>query len=138
MYICGMENKQDVSRYYLSRIKTYLEQVQMIYRLGVCIPAILSPLSLFPFFSEIHLLMWGGSLWFLFLLYHYSIYTKMTCKGLLILCISNVLISLCIICKWDTAQLILCVPTCLFATYQSIDACAPRKEKAKREYPQNK
>ena len=66
------------------------------------------------------------------------VYTKMTCKGLLILCISNALISLCIICKWDTAHLILCVPTCLFATYQSIDAYAPRKGKAKREDSQNK
>ena len=133
-----MDSKQTVDRAYLSRIKTYIVQVQMIYRLGVCIPAILSPLSLFPCLASIHQLIWGGSLWFLFLLYHYSIYTKMTCKGLLILCISNVLISLCIICKWDTAQLILCVPTCLFATYQSIDAYAPRKGKAKREDAQNK
>lgn len=138
VYICGMENKQDVSRYYLSRIKTYLKQVQLIYRLGVCIPAILSPLSLFPFFSEIHLLMWGGSLWFLLLLYHYTIYTKMVCRGLLILCVANFLISFCIILKWDTAQLILCVPTCLFAIYQSIDVCTSCKEKTKREDSKNK
>ena len=133
-----MDSKQTVDRAYLSRIKTYIMQVQMIYRLGVCIPAILSPLSLFPCIASIHQLIWGGSLWFLFLLYHYSIYTKMTCKGLLILCISNVLISLCIICKWDTAQLILCVPTCLFAIYQSIDVCTSCKEKTKREDSQNK
>lgn len=117
-----MDSKQTVDRVYLSRIKTYIVQVQMIYRLGVCVPAILSPLSLFPCIASIHLLIWGGSLWFLLLLYHYTIYTKMVCKSLFFLSILNILISLCIILNWHTIQLVLCIPTCLFAIYLLFDA----------------
>jgi len=122
-----MDNKQIENRSYLLNVKRYIEQVQTIYRIGVCVPAILSPLSLLPLVSKIHLLIWGGSLWFLLLLYHYTIHTKMTCKRLLVLSISNVLISLSIIMQWYTIQLVLSVPTCLFAIYLLIDACSPCK-----------
>lgn len=38
-----MDNKQIENRSYLFNVKRYIEQVQTIYRIGVCVPAILSP-----------------------------------------------------------------------------------------------
>lgn len=112
-------NEQNRGETYFQNIKEYVMQIRTLYRAGVCIPSLLSPLSLIEQITDIYLYLGGGSILFLILLYHYKHKTKMVCNNLIILAILNNTISLSIIFNLHKIQLWLCILTCILALYVS-------------------
>lgn len=111
-----MSKNKELHKYIIG-IKNYIKQIRTIYRLGVCIPAILSPLTLLPHISKLYLAFGGGSVFFLLLLIHYNLKAKMICFKLIAIAILNTLISLSIIYDLLNIQHYLCFTTCLLSTY---------------------
>ncbi len=111
-----MSEKEKLHKYF-NGIKSYIEQIRSIYRLGVCIPAILSPFTLLPYISDLYLAFGSGSVFFLSLLIHYNIKTKMICSKLIVIATLNTIISFTIIFNFFNLQLFLSITTCLLSIY---------------------
>lgn len=115
------DNERNSTETYFQGVKEYLMQIRSLYRIGVCFPSLLSPLSLIAPIADIYLFFGGGSILFLLLLCHYKRKTKMVCNKLICLAILNNLISITIILNFNKIQIWLCAITCLFAIYVTFE-----------------